>query len=198
MEVYEAAINRRSIREFKDTPVPYDVLEKCVNAARLAPTAANRQLCEHVIVDDEDLLPRAFDTIQNWMGETRPAGGWPSGRRPTAYIVTPIDSEQEDKTEGKRINTMCDTGMAVENMALVAWEYGLGSCVVRSYKEDELKELLNIPDKYEIGLMLALGYPDETTFIEEFGDSYKLWVDSEGVRHVPKKKLADILHKNKF
>jgi nitroreductase len=198
MEVYEAAINRRSIREFKDTPVTYDILEKCVNAARLAPTAANRQLCEHVIVDDENLLPRVFDTIRNWLGETRPAGGWLSGRRPTAYIVTLIESERENKTEGKRINTMCDAGMAVENMALVAWERGLGSCVVRSYEEDELKELLNIPDKYEIGLMLALGYPDETIVTEELSDSYKLWVDSEGIRHVPKKKLADILHRNKF
>ena len=198
MEVYEAAINRRSIREFKDTPVTYDILEKCVNAARLAPTASNRQLCEHVIVDDENLLPRVFDTIRNWLGETRPAGGWPSGRRPTAYIVTLIESELENKTEGKRINTMCDAGMAVENMALVAWERGLGSCVVRSYEEDELKELLNIPDKYEIGLMLALGHPDETIVTEELSDSYKLWVDSEGIRHVPKKKLADILHRNKF
>ena len=198
MEVYEAAINRRSIREFKDTPVTYDILEKCVNAARLAPTAANRQLCEHIIVDDESLLSRVFDTIRNWLGETSPAGGWPSGRRPTAYIVTLIESELENKTEGKRINTMCDAGMAVENMALVAWERGLGSCVVRSYEEDELKELLNIRDRYEIGLMLALGHPDETTVTEELSDSYKLWVDSEGIRHVPKKKLADILHRNKF
>jgi len=96
MEVYEAAINRRSIREFKDTPVTYDILEKCVDAARLAPTAGNRQLCEHVIVDDENLLPRVFDTIRNWLGETRPAGWWPLGRRPTAYIVTLIESEQEN------------------------------------------------------------------------------------------------------
>jgi nitroreductase len=198
MEVYEVAINRRSIREFKDTPVPYDVLEKCVDAARLAPTAANRQLCEHVIIDDRDLLLRVFGTIRTWMGENRPAGDWPPGRRPMAYIVTLINSELENTTEVKRINTMCDAGMAVENMALVACEYGLGSCVVRSYEEDELKELLNIPDKYEVGLMLALGYPDETIVVTDYTDSHKLWVDSKGIRHVPKKRLADILHRNRF
>jgi nitroreductase len=198
MEVYEAAINRRSIREFKDTSVPYDVLEKCVDAARLAPTAANRQLCEHVIIDDRDLLLRVFDTIGTWMGENRPASGWPPGRRPMAYIVTLINAELENTTEGKRINTMCDAGMAVENMALVAWEHGLGSCAVRSYKEDELKKLLNMPDKYEVGLMLALGYPDETIVVVDYTDSHKLWVDSKGIRHVPKKRLADILHRNRF
>ena len=198
MEVYEAAINRRSIREFKDRLVPYDVLEKCVDAARLAPAAGNRQLCEYLIIDDGDLLLRIFDTIGAWLGETKSAGGWPPGRRPMAYILTLINVELENVTEGKRINTMCDVGMTVENMALVAWEHGLGSCVVRSYKEAELKELLNIPDKYEVGLMLALGYPDETIILDDYTDSYKLTVDSKGIRHVPKKRLADILHRNKF
>ncbi|MEE9583659.1 MAG: nitroreductase family protein, partial [Dehalococcoidales bacterium] len=63
MDVYETVIKRRSIREFKDTPVAYDVLEKCVNAARLAPTAANYQLCEYIVIDDEQLLPQVFDAV---------------------------------------------------------------------------------------------------------------------------------------
>lgn len=46
MNLYETIIKRRSIRRFKDMPVPYEVLEKCVNAARLAPSAANLQPCE--------------------------------------------------------------------------------------------------------------------------------------------------------
>ncbi|MDI6815200.1 MAG: nitroreductase family protein [Dehalococcoidales bacterium] len=75
MDMYEAVIKRRSIREFKDIVVPYDVLERCVNAARLAPTAANRQLCEYIIIDDEQLLPKVFDTVGSWAEQSRPEDG---------------------------------------------------------------------------------------------------------------------------
>lgn len=91
MDVYEAVTKRRSIREFKDIPVPYDVLEKCVNAARLAPSAMNCQLCEYIIVDDEKLLPQVFDTVVSWFGVPRPKDGWPPRRRPRAYIITLIN-----------------------------------------------------------------------------------------------------------
>ena len=57
MNVYEAAIRRRSIRRYQDKPVPYDVLKKCVDTARLAPSARNAQVCEYIIVDDGKLLP---------------------------------------------------------------------------------------------------------------------------------------------
>ena len=69
MDVYEAAVSRRSIRRFKDIAVPYDVLERCIDAARLAPTGRNRQLCEYIIIDDEELLPKVFDNITIWAGQ---------------------------------------------------------------------------------------------------------------------------------
>jgi len=198
MDIYEATIKRRSIRECKDTPVPYDVLEKCVNAARLAPAAGNRQLCEHVIVDEEPLLPKIFDTVGRWAGKARPEDGWPLGRRPKAYVITLINSTLETELGASRKATIYDVGMAVENIILVAFEHGIGSCAVLSFKENELKQLLNIPDKYDIAMLLALGYPDESPVLEVATDSIKLWVDNQGTRHVPKRKLEDILHRNKF
>ena len=198
MDIYEATIKRRSIRECKDTPVPYDVLEKCVNAARLAPVAGNRQLCEHVIVDEEPLLPQVFDTVGRWAGQVRPEDGWPPGRRPKAYIITLINSTLETELDASRKVTICDVGMAVENIILVAFEHGIGSCAVLSFKEKELKQVLNIPDKYDIAMVLTLGYPDESPVLEVATDSIKLWVDNQGTRHVPKRKLEDILHRNKF
>jgi len=53
MTFYETLIKRRSIRRFKAMPVPYAVLDKCVNAARLAPSAANLQPLEYIVVDEE-------------------------------------------------------------------------------------------------------------------------------------------------
>ena len=198
MDIYEAVIKRRSIREFKDIPVPYDVLEKCVNAARLAPTAANRQLCEYIIVDDEQLLPRVFDAVGSWFGVPRPKDGWPPGRRPKAYIVTLINSPLEAEFGGNRRDTSYDVGMAAENMTLVALEQGIGSCAITSFKQGKVRQVLNIPDKYEIAMVLALGFPDESPVLEVATDSIKRWVDSEGMRHIPKRKLGDIMHRNKF
>jgi len=198
MDIYQTATGRRSIREFKNTPVPYEILEKCVNAARLAPSAANRQLVEYVIVDDEKLLPGMFDAVDSWFGVSRPKEGWPPGRRPKAYIVSLIDLEAEVKRGVGRTNALFDVGMAAENIVLVAEEVGLGSCAITGFSPNRLRRVLNVPDKYETALMLALGYPDESPVIEVATDSIERYMDDKGVRHIPKRELKDILHRNRF
>ena len=198
MDVYEAVTKRRSIREFKDTPLAYDILERCVNAARLAPTAVNRQLCEYIIVDDEKLLPQVFNTVGSWARQPRPKDGWPPGHRPKAYVITLINSALETELGGTRDVTTYDVGMSAENVILVALEQGIGACPILSFKEDELKPILNIPDNYEVALVLALGFPDESPVVEVFTDSIERWVDNEGVRHIPKRELKDIIHRNRF
>jgi nitroreductase len=198
VNVYEAVTGRRSIREFKDKPVPYAVLEKCVNAARLAPTAGNCQLGEYIIVDDEPLLPQMFDMVASWFGMPRPKEGWPPGRRPKAYIVILIDLSLEKKIGISRVHTNYDVGAALENMTLVALEEGIGSCIITGFNRGKVKELLNVPDKYEIAMLLVLGYPDESPVLEVAADPATRWTDRQGVRHIPKRQLKDILHRNRF
>ncbi len=198
MDVYEAAIKRRAIREFKNIPVPYEIVERCVNAARLAPSAMNRQLCEYIIVDDVQLLPQVLDTVGSWAGQSRPDGGWPPGHGPKAYIVILINCSLEAELGGGRPNTSYDVGLAAENIMLVALEQGIGSCTIASFDQDKLRRVLSIPDKYEVALVLALGFPDESPVLEIATDPVKRWVDSEGVRHVPKRELKDISHRNRF
>ncbi len=86
MGVYETAIARRSIRRFKDISVPRESLERCVNAARLAPSGANLQPLEYIVVDDDQLLPQVFATIK-WAAYIRPAGAPPPSHEPKAYIA---------------------------------------------------------------------------------------------------------------
>jgi len=197
MDVYKAAISRRSIRRFKDTAVPYEALEKCVNAARLAPSGMNRQLCEYIIIDDEQLLPKVFDSITRWGGQPKPKGALLE-HSPKAYIIILINSALEAELGGDQGVTIYDVGLAAENIMLVALEQGIGTCPLLSFTEDELKQILNIPDDYKIALVLALGYPAESPVAEVATDSVERWVDSQGTRHVPKRKLGDILHRNKF
>ena len=82
--------------------------------------------------------------------------------------------------------------------ALVALEQGIGACPVLSFDAAKLKPVLNIPDNYDIGLMLVLGYPAESPQIEASTGSIETSVDDKGIRHVPKRQLKDILHRNGF
>ena len=87
MNVYEAAMKRRSIRRFEDKPVPYEILEKCVDAGRLAPSGRNQQVCEFIIVDDKELLPEMFDNIGGSVKMPPEKGGPRPENTPKAYFV---------------------------------------------------------------------------------------------------------------
>jgi len=191
MGIYETVISRRSIRRFKDIPVPRQILERCINAARLAPSAANLQPLEYITVDDEQLLPQVFSTLQ-WAAYIRPKGDPPPGKRPRAYIATLKNNNAGISA------SVYDIGMAVENIILVALAEGVGSCPFTSVDRDKLRIILNVPSDYEIPLVLALGYPDESPVEEPFDGSVKYWRDEDDVHHVPKKKLETILHWNTF
>lgn len=198
MDVYEAVVKRRSIRRFKDTFVPYAVLEKCVDAARLAPMAMNCQLCEYIVIDDKELLPRILDAVTHWFGVSRPQVGWSAQSRPQAYIVSLINRELGVELGAGSRNTDYDTALAMENMVLVALEQGLGSCVITGMHKGKLRRALKIPAKYEIAMLLALGYPDESPQVETTEGPIKRWVDSKGVRHIPKRRLSGIIYRNKI
>ena len=191
MSTYEVVISRRSIRRFKDIPVPNQVLERCVNAARLVPSAANLQPLEYIIVNDEQLLLKVFPTLR-WAAYIRPAGDPPEGKRPKAYIVI-----LKNKNLGVTFSVY-DIGAAMENIILVALAEDVGSCPFASVDRDKLSKILNIPGDYEIPLVIALGYPDESPVEEPFDGSVEYWKDEHGVHHVPKKKLESILHWNTF
>lgn len=191
MGVYDTAIKRRSIRRFKDIPVPRETLERCVNAARLAPSGANLQPLEYIVVDDAQLVPRVFSTIK-WAAYIRPAGDPPPGKEPTAYIVILKDAN------AKAPWTAYDIGGAMENIILVALEEGIGSCALLNVDWDKLRTILKVPADYDIPLLIALGYPDESPVEEPFEGSVKYWKDEQGVLHVPKKKLETVLHWNAF
>ena len=191
MTVYDNAIKRRSIRHYADRPVPRELLQKCVDAARLAPSGANLQPLEFVIVDDPDLASRIFPTIR-WAMYIRPAHDPPPGKEAKAYILI---------LKKKDINpawALCDVGSAMENIILVALDEGVASCALLSVDFDAVSSILNVPDDFHISLLIALGYPDESPVEAPYEGSVKYWKDEQGVLHVPKRSLDAVLHWNAF
>ncbi len=188
MGVYETIVRRRTIRRFENKRVPYQVLERCVNAARLAPSGANLQPCEYLVVDEEDFLDKVFATLK-WAGyitDGRPV----ELEVPRAYIIILIN--RDISTEGYQY----DVGFAAENIALTALEEGIGSCCLGAIDRKVLRKNLNIPPRYMIDLVVALGYPKESPLEEPLRDSVKYWKDEKRVLHVPKRNLKEILYRN--
>ncbi|MCK4863683.1 MAG: nitroreductase family protein [Dehalococcoidales bacterium] len=197
MSVYEIAVTRRSIRRFKDKAVPYEALEKCLNAGRLAPCGRNHQVCEYIVINDAEVLPGVFENIGGSVKMPPEKGGPRPEQSPKAYIIILINKTWEEDANRRRIS-LYDVGMAAENIILVAYEQGLGTCPILMFHENNLKPVLNIPDEYDIALVIAMGYPDESPVAEVATDSVEGWLDDKLVRHVPKRKLEDIVHHNRF
>ena len=191
MEIYEAITRRRTIRRFAQRPIPFKALEKLIRGARLAPSAANLQPLEYLVVDDQQTLPSVFATLK-WAAYIAPAGDPPPGFRPVVYIVILVNKSIRDSDYER------DVGAAAENILLAAWEEGIGTCWMTSVERKKLRKSLEIRESHIIDSVIALGYKAEEPRIEELTNSVRYWKDESEKLHVPKRPLKDILHRNKF
>ena len=191
MNVYDAIITRRTIRRFKQKSIHVNILKKLVDCGRLSPSSANLQPCEYVIVNSPSKVKEVFQTLK-WAGYIAPRGNPPENERPVAYIVVLLNLKKKI-IDGER-----DAAAAIENIILAGLEEGIGSCWIGSIDRTKLQKFLNIPDHCKIDSVIALGYSNESPVVEEMKDSLKYWKDKDGVLHVPKRKLEDILHMNTY
>jgi nitroreductase len=191
MSLFDLIISRRSIRQFQQKHISRDILRDVVDAGRLAPSAANRQPLEFIVVDDEKKRSEIFPCLK-WAGYIAPQGNPKPGQEPQAYVVVLVNTKIREK-EYER-----DSGAAVENMILAAWVKGIGSCWIISVDKTTVISLLDVPAGYQIDSVIALGYPAESPVIDDLKDSMEYWKDENGCLHVPKRKLADVIHFNEF
>lgn len=148
MTIIEVIKKRCSVRSYRDQSVESDKLGRVLEAARLAPSASNRQEWRFVIVQDKDTRQRLMEAAKNqaFVGE--------------APVVIACCA----KTDGHVMTCgqMCypiDIAIAIEHVALEAVEEGLGTCWIGAFYEDQVKEILGIPKDIRVVELLALGYP---------------------------------------
>jgi nitroreductase len=179
--------NRSCRRFFEKELVPLDTLRKLVNLARLSASAANLQPLKYILSNDPNKNELIFSCLA-WAGYLKDWPGPPEGERPSAYLTVVGDTEI-----AKTFAT--DLGIAAQNILLGAREHNLAGCMIGSIKRDLLREVLHIPDRFEILLVIALGKPKETVVLEEMepGGSIKYWRDEHGTHHVPKRPLDEII-----
>lgn len=184
----DLVVNNRSCRRFwQQVPVELGTLRELVDLARLSASAGNMQPLRYILSCEPQKNALIFPNLA-W---ARYLGDWPGpaeGERPAAYIIVLEDKEVDHPLH-------CDHGIAAQSILLGATEKGLGGCIIGAVNKPRLRQALNIPDRYEVLLVLAIGKPKERVQIEELAadGSIRYWRDAEGVHHVPKRRLDDII-----
>ena len=188
--IYDKIIKRRTIRKYIQKDVPKDLLLRCVDAARLSPSGLNLQPLKYVIINDKDLLPKIFKMLR-WAGYL-PDYFPTEEEMPRAYIVMLLD-------KNVRADPGHDAGIASMSISMVAFEEGLGSCILGAINRIELRKILAVPDNLEVLLVVALGYPAENPVIDDVKENnVKYWLDKDGIIHIPKRDMKDITHWNQY
>ncbi|MFH2095069.1 MAG: nitroreductase family protein [Bacteroidota bacterium] len=156
----EMVQQRQSVRKYDDRPVEKEKIDKCIEAARLAPSACNSQPWKFIVAYEknlaEEVAKATFNPVINFNRFAKSA---------TVMIAITIERPKTIAKIGESIKDrefpLIDIGIAAQHFCLQAEELGLGTCMIGWFNEKRVKELLEIPDKKRVGLLISVGYPVE-------------------------------------
>ncbi|MFB0543155.1 MAG: nitroreductase family protein [Candidatus Bathyarchaeia archaeon] len=170
MEVFEAIKARHSVRSYTSDPVPDEVLMKLLEAARMAPSAGNFQPWRFIVVKSQEKRERIAR-----------GGMWARFASEAPIVIVAIGD-----TKSKFY--IHDTCIALEHLVLTATSEGLGTCWIGSFNEEDLKEMLKIPDKFKVVALVSIGYPAKSrTLMSTFLHLFR-----------PRKKLEEIAYLEEY
>jgi nitroreductase len=139
----EVLLKRRSIRKYKEAPIPREKILKILEAARVAPSASNKQPWHFIVVENKETIRQLAKS--EWAAKA------------PLMIVGLADQEASPNWCSN------DLGIAFEHIALAATNLGLGTCWMgQTGREDLIRKLLDIPDKLRPIAVMPIGVPDET------------------------------------
>jgi nitroreductase len=187
MDLKDLFLKTRTCRRFDEShQVKMGTLENLVDFARLSSSGGNRQPLKYLLFNTPAQCEKIFPFLA-WAGYFTEWPGPEKGERPSSYIIILGDKSITD-------NFGVDHGIAAHSILLGATNEGLGGCMIASIKREELCDELKIPDKYEVLLILAIGKTVEKVVIDEIkNDDVKYWRDAQGVHHVPKRNLKELI-----
>lgn len=158
MNFLDIVNKRQSIRNYSQKPVESDKIERCIEAARLAPSACNSQPWKFIIVNDGDLKNKIADQTSNRL---LPLNHF-TKQAPVLVVVVrekPNLSSKIGTVIRDKQYSLIDVGIATEHFCLQATSEGLGTCILGWFNENQVKKLLNIPKNKRAELIICTGYP---------------------------------------
>ena len=162
MKFIELVKNRRSTRKYSSEPVPREIIDQCLEAARLAPSACNSQPWTFIVVDNadtkEEIVEKALSGIYSINSFVKNA--------PVIIVVVTEQSTYAARLGGLLRNvkySLIDIGIACDHLVLQAEELDIGTCWLGWFKEKAVKKVLGLPKSAKINVMISMGYPEGVT-----------------------------------
>ena len=161
MTVMDAIRSRRSVRSYSPKPVPPAVLDKMLEALRLAPSACNYQPWRFIFVTDEVMRQKLAATAgeQHFIAEA-----------PLLVVGVGLPGNAYKKMGGHGNSVDVDVAIALDHLTLAAVEEGLGTCWIGAFREKDVKALLHIPPEAKVVALTPLGYPASADLIRPVQD----------------------------
>jgi nitroreductase len=188
MTFRELMERNRSRRKFDESrPVSAQDLTELVDLLRFMPSGRNLQPLKYVVTADPAQCAEIFPLL-GWAGYLADWKGPAEGERPTGYIIMLLDKDLTDDPH-------CDHGIACQSLMLGAVEKGYGGCIVATVNRKKLAAIFDLPERFEILMVLALGVPAQEVVVEPLPSdgSIKYWTGEDGRHHVPKRGLDELL-----
>lgn len=180
MEFYDVIRSRKSIRKYTAQKVPEDVLERILEAARWAPSWANKQCWRYIVVDDPKLMPGIVSgMVRSWNAPL--------------FIVACADPANSGHRNGQDYY-LVDVAISMEHLVLAAAAEGLGTCWLGGmFDEASVKKTLEIPEKIKVVAVTPLGYPDKGAMKGLLGNAIRTAIGAH-----TRKPLGEIASRNKY
>lgn len=182
----------RTVRKFQEgIKIHRETLLKLLELARLGGSARNSQPLCYMLVTKREQCEKIFPLL-GWAGYLSDWPGPKPGERPVAYILCLLDIK---RCKGLQNEAHFDLGIASQNILLGAAEQGIFGCRIGSFSKDAVCRSFALEKRYKPLIVLALGYPAEEVLLEKMGQDgdIRYWRDADGVHHVPKRPLSDIV-----
>ena len=190
--INELVRRTRTVRSFQEAhKLDQAMLRQLLDLTRLGGSARNAQALKYMVVTDDALREQLFPLL-GWAGYLPEWPGPEPGERPPAYVVCLLDTALQ---KGPATEAHFDLGIATQSLLLGAAERGVFGCRIGAFSAAVVQRLLQLDGRFTVLLVLALGYPAETVVLEEMGadGDVRYWHDDQGVHHVPKRLLDEIL-----
>jgi nitroreductase len=178
MEFFDVISARKSVRKFLNKPVDDAIIMRCLEAARIAPSWANKQCWHFIVVKDKEKIEKIFSAVNFWL-------------KGAPVIIVACGNPSKSGFKNDQAYYLVDVAIAFEHFVLAATNENLGTCWIGAFDEKTVKDLLAIPQEIKVVALTPLGHPAEDEGL--WSKAIKTLAGSKN-----RKQLEEIVHMEKW
>jgi nitroreductase len=177
MDFKDVVANRKSVRSYSNQAVEEEKLTGILEAARIAPSWANKQCCNYIVVRDKAKIEALAGMFFSWIKEA-------------PIILAACADPKESGVRNGMDYYLVDVGISMQQLVLAATSEGLGTCWIGAFDEAKVKKVLEVPKNVKVIALTPVGYPAE--------ESMKIKIGKKLIGAGKRRSLEEMVHKEKW